>query len=504
MGYITFSYDDGLKDNYEIAIPLHEKYSIPASLAIIAGRAGSPDFWDKYMTPYQIVDTDMRGHEIVSHGVNHKSKYIDLLPDELKYELKYSKSFLDGLISGNIKAINLPFASYNESVLEETFNTYELVRVGGYKFNDINEKTHLIYSHPLSKNSDLIKVKRLIDKAVEKNKWLVIVFHSISDDPENSNLYTNSDVFLESLLAYSKDLMDKGLLKPILFRDVISTTVQSKIEKTLLPFPKEIETIADEEGYLITFYPSKINTNKLLITFGGLPSTKAPKGFGSDFALNNNYHHIFVAQSANSQYQKLSLEEFRKAVLPLCINMDVYTYGSSLGGYCAIYYSGAINAQAIAAAPKNSAHPTLKHNLKEPVEFLHTNMIDIPKSEKPPIIIYDPYQREENNFINNIILPAYPNSSLVKVPYSGHLVLQVMKDHGILKDFINNVVENNNIIEINYDTDNCYIWNFEYARVLVREHKNEEAIAYLEKSLAISNSKMAERLLEKVKGKTKL
>lgn len=497
MGYITFSYDDGLKDNYEIALPLHEKYEIPASLAIISGRAGSPDFWDKYMTPYQVVDADMRGHEIVSHGVNHKSKYIDLSIDELKYELEYSKLFLSGLVDNEIKAINLPFASYNDLVLEKTYDSYEIIRVGEYKFNNIEDKPRLVYSHSLKRDSELSKVKKLIDKAIEKNKWLVIVFHSISDDPENSNLYTNSHIFLESLLSYSKELIDKKLLEPLLFRDIIPTTVQPKTTKSLLP--REVKTLADEEGYMITFHPSKNKTNKLLITFGGLPSAKTPKGFGSDFAINNNYHHIFVAQAANSQYQKLSLEEFREVVWSMCIDMDVFTYGSSLGGYCAIYYAGVINAQAIAAAPKNSAHPTLKHNLKKPVDFLHEDMINIPKSNKDPIIIYDPYQREENNFINNIIIPAYPNSNLVKVPFSGHLVLQVMKDNEILKFFINEVIMNSNIIEIKYDTENCYIWNYEYARVLVRDGKSKDAIPYLENSLILHNSKMAEKLLEKVK-----
>ncbi|WP_201547473.1 hypothetical protein [Psychrobacter sp. Pi2-1] len=61
MGYITFSYDDGLIDNYDIALPLHDKYKIPASLAIIANRVNSPKYWDKFMNPYQVAHTDMRG-----------------------------------------------------------------------------------------------------------------------------------------------------------------------------------------------------------------------------------------------------------------------------------------------------------------------------------------------------------------------------------------------------------------------------------------------------------
>ncbi len=96
MAYITFSYDDGLKNNYHLALPLHDKYDIPASLAIIANRAVNPEFWDKYMSPREIVDADARGHEIVSHGVYHHTKYTELTHEELEDELSHSKKILSG------------------------------------------------------------------------------------------------------------------------------------------------------------------------------------------------------------------------------------------------------------------------------------------------------------------------------------------------------------------------------------------------------------------------
>ncbi|WP_201549606.1 hypothetical protein [Psychrobacter sp. Pi2-1] len=437
--------------------------------------------------------------------MSHESKYTELLDDELSYELKDSKVYLEGLVEGKVESISLPFASYNDKVLEKSFQSYRFVRVGGFKFNDLQNISGLIYAHPLNSKSDLTRVKKWIDKAVEDSKWIVLVFHSIKENPSKQELYTNSKEFLEEILRYSSELIEKGLLNPLLFRDAKVTKKveeKNKVEsKGSVALPNKVSTLADEEGFMITFHPSKINTNKLLVSFGGLPSSKTPKGFGSDFAINNGFHHIFVAQQANSQYQKLSLEKFQEAILPLCKGMDVYTYGSSLGGYCAIYYAGVINAQAISAAPKNSAHPTLSYNLKRPVKFLHKNMLDIPRSSKPPIIIYDPYQREENNFINNLILPAYPKSKLIKVPYSGHLVLQVLKDNNILKSFINGIINDNTIIDINYDTENCHIWNYEYARVLARNENYQQAVKYAEKSILIRETNEATKLLNIIKSK---
>ena len=496
MAYITFSYDDGLKNNYHLALPLHEKYNIPASLAIIAHRAVSPEFWDKYMSPREIVDADARGHEIVSHGVYHKTKYTELTHDELEYELSHSKKILNGFVSKEIEAINIPFAKYNDEVLGLARKYYKQVRLADERLNLIGEAGGLIYANALNSKSSIERVKKLVDKAILENKWLVLMFHGINDNDDSGGLYSNSKEFLDQSLSYVKEHVREGSLTPVLFRDMLE---HGSIESKKKENEPDGVILAEDEGYLITYHPASSESKKMLITFGGLPSSKTRTGFGSDYAIKKGYHHIFVAQAAGSQYQGLSLEEFRDAVLPLCAGKDVYTYGSSLGGYCALYYAGIINAQAIAAAPKNSAHPILKHNLKHPMEFKHLELVDAPKSTKNPIIIYDPHQREDARYIERLVLPAYNDASLVKIPFSGHLVLQVLSEHKILKSFIEGVMERNEIIDVNYDCNGCSVWNYEKGRVLARDGEPELAVSFLKNSLKIRYSKEADKLLKKIR-----
>lgn len=497
MAWITFSYDDGLKNNYHVALPLHEQYGIPASLAIIAHRAVSPEFWDRYMTPQEIVDADARGHEIVSHGVYHKNKFTEISDEELSFELSYSKEILSGFVKGNVSAINIPFARYDPRVLEEASKHYEKIRLAGDKLNDIGGEKNLISAHAINSKSTLDRVKKLIDRAVSEDKWLVLMFHGITGDPEPKGMYSNTSEFLEQSLSYAKEYIREGSLKPVLFKDTLPAK-EEEVKKNINSQVESGEVLAEGEGYLITYHPAKVKSDKLIISFGGLPSSKTRTGFGSDFAIKSGYHHIFVAQAPGSQYQELSLEAFRDAVMPICEGKDVYTYGSSLGGYCAIYYAGIINAQAIAAAPKNSAHPSLKHNLKKPVEFKHHEMVDTPKSDRAPIIIYDPYQREESRFIEKLILPAYPNAELVKVPYSGHLVLQVMSNHKLLKLFLHEVINKGVVIPVEYVREDCHIWNYEKGRVLFREGKTSTAVEFLERSISIKETRSAKSLLEKI------
>lgn len=495
MAYITFSYDDGLKNNYDLALPLHEKYGVPASLAIISHRAVNPEFWEKYMSPREIVDADARGHEIVSHGVYHKQKYTELTEDELDFELVHSKRVLEGFVGNEISAINIPFAKYNDEVLRRAKKYYKQVRLADEKFNLVGEGDGLIYANALNSKSSIDRVRRLVDKAVSENKWLVLMFHGINDNDDSGGLYSNSKDFLDQSLSYVKEYIREGSLTPVLFRDMLEHDFDKTKKK--VNEPKGM-VLAEGEGYLITYHPAAVESKKILITFGGLPSSKTRTGFGSDYAIKKGYHHIFVAQAAGSQYQGLSLEKFRDAVLPLCAEKDVYTYGSSLGGYCALYYAGIINAQAIAAAPKNSAHPMLKHNLKHPIEFKHLELIDAPKSKKNPIIIYDPHQREDARYIERLVLPAYKDANLVTVPFSGHLVLQVLSEHKILKPFIEGVMERNEVIDINYDFDGCSVWNYERGRVLARDGNPELAMPFLEKSLKIRYTKEADKLLKKL------
>ncbi|HCH27812.1 MULTISPECIES: polysaccharide deacetylase family protein [Psychrobacter] len=486
---ITFSYDDGRRNNFDIALPLHEKYGVNPSFAIIAGRTIDPEWWHRHMTPWEVSNAHERGAEIVSHGLNHKLKFTDLNSQELDLELNYSKDILKGLTSReqeNIETICIPFSASNTEVLEKAYNSYQLVRIHGKKLNPIRSTKSLIYSFGLNNKHTFEDIKSLIDNAIVEKKWLVLMLHGVVEGDEAHGTYDITENLLNMILKYVREKSEETIL-PVTFKEVLQIREDNKKTEFYTPdiYKEGIYPIAESEGFLITYHKNKGNSNKVVLSFGGLPSKKTQTGFGSSFIMSLGYDHIFVAQEALSQYQKLSLSDFVAAVKPYIKDKEAYTYGSSLGAYAAIYYGSAIDAHIIASAPKNSAHPSMRKNKFENVVFNHDELVNIPKSDKPPLILFDPYRDEERKYIENYVLPAYPKSKLIKLPFAGHTVLNTLKESGLLKNFVTTYIEKGICLPLKINEEESYIWNGEKGRYFLRHSMYEEAILHFKKSLEI-------------------
>src|SRR3712207_3995307 len=65
-GMVTVTFDDGWTSQHTNALPILEKYGIPATMYIISGSINDQP---AYMTQEQIQDFAGRGHEIASHTV---------------------------------------------------------------------------------------------------------------------------------------------------------------------------------------------------------------------------------------------------------------------------------------------------------------------------------------------------------------------------------------------------------------------------------------------------
>jgi len=200
------------------------------------------------------------------------------------------------------------------------------------------------------------------------------------------------------------------------------------------------DVLAKTDGFQITYYEQSRDSDKVLVTFDGIGSDISDSGFGTKFALAHGYNHVFVAQRIRSQYQELSIEQFYDAVHNLIGSREVFTYGSSLGGYCALYYGGCIDATIVAAAPKNSALPEFLKPEFEDLEFRHLPLSQVPKSSKDPVILYDPFRKVDDKMVKQFVLPIYPNARIVELPFAGHNVLTPMKA-GVLKQFMLDVFD---------------------------------------------------------------
>ncbi|WP_376873311.1 hypothetical protein [Albirhodobacter sp. R86504] len=205
--------------------------------------------------------------------------------------------------------------------------------------------------------------------------------------------------------------------------------------------PVKSEVIAEDDGYGIYAHRHRRQRRTLVITFDGIKSGIAQKGFGTEWSLKQGYDTIFVAQQRLSQYQLLSREQFTESVAKVCSAYDrVVCYGASLGGYAALYFGGSISARIVAASPRLSNHPAFPHNRYSNIDFFHERELPEPLSSQPPVIIFDPLHLRDSRFVFQYVGPRYKDMHLLTLPGVGHLPLGAMAQAGLLSRFMPNLI----------------------------------------------------------------
>lgn len=248
------------------------------------------------------------------------------------------------------------------------------------------------------------------------------------------------------------------------------------------------EVVYSDDEFRIVLYRQQVRPSKLIITFDPHGHGVRDKGFGSDLSIREGYDHIFVSHKLDSQYQTLSLELFESLVVPLVDGYEVYTYGASVGGYCAIYFAGCVGARAIAISPRNSAHPSVRDPKFAHVNFNHLDILETEISPHSPVVIYDPVQDVDRDFVRNYILPAYPAAKLASMPFAGHLIAEALLEIGLLKDFILRIIDESVVGFVDFSKYESSYWCAELGHEQIRINKIHSAASLLKKSLLIKHN----------------
>lgn len=201
-----------------------------------------------------------------------------------------------------------------------------------------------------------------------------------------------------------------------------------------------LKNIFDNGNIRAVHYTPKENNfpGKLVITFQPIIGRLSNKGFGTSFFEKEGIEYIFLSHKGRSFYQEMSIQQFHDIVINYIEGKEVFLYGSSLGAYAAIYYSGVVNGQAIALSPRCTADPIYGEK-REEIEFKHIPISDLDKkniSSFNPIIAYDPYVVQDEIFMNKRILKVYKDSKVLKINNGSHPVGKVMNNSKVLKDFV--------------------------------------------------------------------
>ncbi|MEN2751841.1 hypothetical protein AAIR29_09370 [Psychrobacter sp. FBL11] len=240
--------------------------------------------------------------------------------------------------------------------------------------------------------------------------------------------------------------------------------------------------IVEKDGYKIDFY--NIGATKTFVVFNGAGSTKKTHPFGLYYLVKNGFNVVACLQE-NNQYQDLSFEDVEKYVGPIVNEHDVYLYGSSLGGYCAVYYAGALNGTVIASAPRNSSHPSLRDKVKDTSYFItqqfkHVRFNQNKNSDKKIFIFIDPYVDNDIYFLNEVIKKELKNIKQFNCNYAGHEVFFHLKSTSQLKEIIKSITSGKDPIV--YDIDSCYSY-IGIAKDYLKKKDYQGALFFSERAL---------------------
>lgn len=143
---VTLTFDDGYDDNFNVALPIMEKYKVNGTFFVIASKIGQSE----YMNKVQIKEILSSGNELGSHSVTHPS--LDKLSgSKLKSEIVESKKMLEELSGGPVYSFCYPagkFSAEAKSDLKESeykiavttqagkpFSTDKIFEVPRYRIN---------------------------------------------------------------------------------------------------------------------------------------------------------------------------------------------------------------------------------------------------------------------------------------------------------------------------------------------------------------------------------
>jgi peptidoglycan/xylan/chitin deacetylase (PgdA/CDA1 family) len=115
------SFDDGYIDNYQLAIPILDRYGVRATFFVISSYVDG----DGGMSSTQLRKMHALGHTIGAHGETHKP-LAELSPYTAREELLLAREKLEDILGVACIHMSYPFGSFNKVVMD-------LVAEAGYE-----------------------------------------------------------------------------------------------------------------------------------------------------------------------------------------------------------------------------------------------------------------------------------------------------------------------------------------------------------------------------------
>lgn len=185
-GAVSYTFDDGLRNQYLLAAPVMERLQIPGTFFVIPGEvaASTPELEAKKPGAWSGVTWDevrslaSKGFEIGNHGYSHENlaKLTDK-PDELEREIEYSADVIEKETGTLLVSFCYPYNSFNEQVEDIVNRRHAVARTFQQGFG--------------ARDTTAESLNRWVDKLISGREWGVTMIHGLTDgfDPMRPEVF---------------------------------------------------------------------------------------------------------------------------------------------------------------------------------------------------------------------------------------------------------------------------------------------------------------------------
>ena len=186
IGAITIAFDDAYLDTYKHAIRYLNRKKIKSTISVPASLIGKTCENRPVMGVKELRSCVKHGHEIASHGLNHKNLLKLSLKDkdEAFFEISESKKELKRRLGCRITSFVFPYIKSNRSreLYLKSKKFYTSARITSRKpyFDRIPPRNpHDIVGFAVTEKDPVSYLNKLVKYARKNNLWLVEVFHLV-------------------------------------------------------------------------------------------------------------------------------------------------------------------------------------------------------------------------------------------------------------------------------------------------------------------------------------
>jgi peptidoglycan/xylan/chitin deacetylase (PgdA/CDA1 family) len=218
---VSLTFDDGLRCQFERAVPLLDRYGFPATFFLVANTdpihtdGGQHPDWRKINwsdDDIQFLKSMIqRGHEIGAHSMTHRIPELD---DDPKFEAQGSKEWVEKRLAAETHSYCYPFYYVTEPIRRAVVEAgYKQAR-GGHNGSFYSEHASLDW---FEVDCRQITQDEQVDHWVQPGCWHIVVFHGIGTWDDGWEPITTEQ--FAGQMAELATLRDSGAAEVVTFKD---------------------------------------------------------------------------------------------------------------------------------------------------------------------------------------------------------------------------------------------------------------------------------------------